>query len=178
MILTHYSEKPLQYDPCRKYGLTGKVVFKPDGLWLSDDRNEQGWREWCVANRFRTDTLVHRADFLIDTRHVILIESAAQFLEFNSKYKTTKDDYRSSLIGIDWESVKRDAAGLIITPYRYEFRLDYVWYYGWDCASGVVWDLSALSPTNLDVSPMELPASLPSEQRGPCPGASQSPSQQ
>jgi hypothetical protein len=33
---------------------------------------------------------------------------------------------------------------LLITPYIWSCRLDFNWYYTWDCASGCFWDVSCL----------------------------------
>jgi hypothetical protein len=47
---------------------------------------------------------------------------------------------------IDWSKVAAKHQGIIIAPYCYARRLTYhtAWYYGWDCASGCIWDLKAI----------------------------------
>ena len=51
---------------------------------------------------------------------------------------------------INWRAVAGDYAGLIITPYQWSRRLEpYSWYYGWDCASGCIWDPSAITDIKL-----------------------------
>jgi hypothetical protein len=47
-------------------------------------------------------------------------------------------------IYIDWLRVAQKSAGIIIAPYIWERRLHLPWYYGWDCASGCVWDAAAV----------------------------------
>jgi hypothetical protein len=32
--------------------------------------------------------------------------------------------------------------GIEINPYQFEARYQYLWYYGWDIASGCVWNLN------------------------------------
>lgn len=43
--------------------------------------------------------------------------------------------------GIDWKAVAKEYDGIEIDPYQYERRFSegFLWYYGWDCASGCVW---------------------------------------
>ena len=48
------------------------------------------------------------------------------------------------MITIDWERVKEQYSGIIITPYCFDLRLDFIWYYGWDCESACIWDTSIL----------------------------------
>ena len=45
----------------------------------------------------------------------------------------------------NWDDVVRQYDGLIIAPYQWAKRCDYSWYYGWDCASGVIWNLRAVA---------------------------------
>lgn len=41
---------------------------------------------------------------------------------------------------MDWPAVQKRYAGLVVAPYLHE-RRHVRWYYGWDVASGVLWDL-------------------------------------
>ena len=34
--------------------------------------------------------------------------------------------------------------GIEINPYQFEARYQYTWYYGWDIASGCIWNLSGV----------------------------------
>ena len=47
---------------------------------------------------------------------------------------------------IDWNRVAKKYQGIIITPYIWERRLTTTctWYYGWDVASGCIWDNKAI----------------------------------
>jgi len=58
---------------------------------------------------------------------------------------------------IDWEAVAKRYTGIEIEPYNWERRnsgpnnnysMSMLWYYGWDCASGCVWELDALVSFN------------------------------
>ena len=43
--------------------------------------------------------------------------------------------------GINWVEVSEMYDGVEISPYQWKRRLaiNFMWYYGWDCASGVIW---------------------------------------
>lgn len=63
---------------------------------------------------------------------------------------------------IDWFQVVRNFPGIIIAPYLWERRnsnrsnWDSCWYYGWDCASGCIWDLRCIESFQM-VEEMKLP---------------------
>ncbi len=47
---------------------------------------------------------------------------------------------------LDWAKVAEHYDGLIIAPYQWSRRYDGPsWYYGWDCASGCIWNLDAIA---------------------------------
>ena len=48
---------------------------------------------------------------------------------------------------IDWPAVATDYPGLIIAPYQWSCRMSEFtrWYYGWDCASGCIWNADAIA---------------------------------
>jgi hypothetical protein len=45
---------------------------------------------------------------------------------------------------INWNWVMGIYKGIIINPYLYERRYTYLWYNGWDCASGCIWDTNCI----------------------------------
>ena len=51
---------------------------------------------------------------------------------------------------MDWGYLATQYQGLIIAPYLWDLRLfGPAWYYGWDCASGCIWDLTAVESFSL-----------------------------
>jgi len=52
---------------------------------------------------------------------------------------------------IAWSLVADEYQGIVIAPYVWSRRLCYGanWYYSWDCASGCVWDASAVAGVSL-----------------------------
>lgn len=114
---------------------------KPDGLWVSVD-GEDDWPAWCKAegydnidakNRFR----VH----LAPDANLLILDTDEQILRFTQRYQI------GELGGIDWPNVAEGYQGVIIAPYSWNCRSDVrtTWYYGWDCASGCIWDAEAIA---------------------------------
>lgn len=75
-----------------------------------------------------------------DVNSVLLISNEEDLLKFHNKFKTN-----DIIISIDWPTVAKLYAGIEISPYQYNYRLKsgFIWYYGWDVASGCIW-----RPTN------------------------------
>jgi len=147
--LYHYSEEPFVFDPSRVYPQDDVPMFKPRGLWLSvetDDEDSFGWRDWCDRENFRRHALTHRTELtLLPDVHVLHIDRSSALLDFTRRYRTTVEEELSYRM-IDWTAVTRDYAGLIIAPYDWDLRLDHrtTWYYAWDCASACIWECSVL----------------------------------
>ncbi len=144
MDLIHYSNALLgevesveqQADP----------TCKPSGLWVSDDDCEDNWRAWCEAEDYHVGHLRwrHRVNLRPDAK-IVRLSSANEIDAFTKKYHRPPWIGASSYF-IDWDAVADDFAGIIITPYVWARRLEgAAWYYGWDCASGCIWDASAIA---------------------------------
>jgi hypothetical protein len=140
--LIHYSDAALgtiysveQHDVCH---------FKPRGLWVSVDGDE-GLERLTHAHVI---TLADRANILRLSGAADLDAFTAEFL--HKPYPGL--EYRA----IDWRPVAAKYQGIIIAPYIWERRLtDHApWYYAWDCASGCIWDASAIK----NVAAVELQA--------------------
>lgn len=142
MILAHYSGNPFTLDKDRKYSPDPKEPrFKPVGLWLSDCASGYGWKDWCEEQNWGISRLVHKTEFVCDTSKWVVLKDERDILSFTDEYST--EEYRYLRV-IDWPEVMRQFSGIVITPYIWKCRLKVPWYYGWDCASACVWDLSTV----------------------------------
>jgi hypothetical protein len=156
MKLVKYSSEPLIFDP--EYVYAGHdlahQVGKPRGLWVSDEsEGAWGWREWCEAEGWNLDGLTFKTEFaLTPEANVLIIDTPEALIEFDAKYATGS----AYIARIDWSVVAEQYDGIIITPYQWEHRLEMMWYYGWDCASGCIWNLSAIRPLS-QISRIEVP---------------------
>lgn len=134
---------------CFKHHMGGK----PDGLWYSVG---PAWWEWCRSEDF--DRIERKRAFRldIDTSDFLILSSDRAILAFTKRYGVdTGSRYAFSRINIDWPRIARDYRGIEIAPYSYELRCDdrTRWYYGWDVASGVLWDYAALRGATLIYEP-------------------------
>jgi hypothetical protein len=116
---------------------------KPAGIWFSAEGKDD-WPHWCRAEKFRTDKLsnVYKISLAAGTQ-LLRLEGAAELDAFTDGFG------RPGRYGwfINWPSVAEAYQGIIIAPYLWSRRLNprTSWYYGWDCASGCIWDASAIS---------------------------------
>lgn len=153
MRLIHYSKVPVtsvKNIAQKPYG--GDTVWaKPRGLWVSVDT---AWKEWCKAEEFNLNSLKYEYEVtLTPDANILEIHSPRQLDTFTAMYKGDTELNQSSaqrgsgyIYEIDWPRVAQMYQGIIINPYIYARRLDRktFWYYGWDCASGCIWDASAI----------------------------------
>lgn len=123
----------------RTDGRTGDM--KPAGLWLSVGG---AWPEWCKAESFALDRFkyVTRIE-LISGANVLWLRGEGDIITFHHEF-ADKDATPSYLADyIRWDRVAEQYDGIVIAPYVWSCRLDgpaHHWYYGWDCASGCIWD--------------------------------------
>ena len=145
MDLVHYSAIPLKFNRRRKYEASGS--YKPNGFWVSV-RGDDDWEWWCRSEDFHIDSLqcTHTVVLRPDA-NILFISTQCGMEDFQHRYAVNI----RSLFAIAWEQVRKKYDGLIISPYRWSYRLnpDFMWYYGWDCASGCIWNLDAVESVSL-----------------------------
>lgn len=73
---------------------------------------------------------------------IIHLKNASDIREFSNTYHRSLGG--TDRLGILWRDVYKDYQGIFISPYCWASRFEFMWYYGWDCASACVWDLSAV----------------------------------
>jgi hypothetical protein len=162
VILRHYGSAPLVFDPSRTYESHRDPYFKPCGLWLSVEGNDDGWKDWCVSEDWNTESLTHSTDFaLVPGANVLFLTTAEEVLAFTKRWQQAglaADPWRSRMI--DWPAVMKLYDGIVIAPYQWELRMERetFWYYSWDCASACIWNLSAVEPVGTPSRRIELEA--------------------
>lgn len=142
--LLHYSAAPLLSVDDRDHELYPD--HKPQGLWFSVG---EAWKDWCEAERFGLDRLLHVSPIVLGRGAKILrLRNPAALDKFTAAYRTPLlpgTDLRSFVI--DWPKVSESYDGIVIAPYQWRRRLsiEAFWYYGWDCASGCIWRRRAVA---------------------------------
>lgn len=146
--LVHYSKRPLKL--IRSTTQEREPDAKPHGLWVSDDACEQNWRRWCEDEQFGLESLANVHDVaLAPTASILRLSSPGDIDAFHEEYTDLVGDrFR---YGIHWAQVAAKYDGILITPYIWERRLaeNAGWYYGWDCASGCIWNAKAVAAITL-----------------------------
>lgn len=170
MKLVHYSAEPierLEADFKYKNGASQEMMSKPHGFWVSvESELKDGWKDWCISEEFHLDALVYAYQvFLKENSNLLHIKTSKEITDFTKTYggtyyetspfnppKSIFDTFR-----INWPKLKETYQGIIISPYQGDIRLHLgvLWYYGWDCASGCIWDISCIQEIKLLKEEME-----------------------
>lgn len=149
-ILHHFACQPVEC--VRSISQSSTDGFKPRGLWVSDESGDEGWSSYA-SSVFGGDALKCRHRVLLRPEAAILwLKSAEDIDDFTALY-AVKGRYGDLHLEILWHEVALRHQGILITPYVHERRLHTgsEWYYGWDCASGCVWDAEAVAEITEEV---------------------------
>ena len=136
MNLRHYSDKPIK----EIYSCVQDCVDKPKGFWVSDE-SDMGWREWSKENFGDVEYSV----IIKEDSNILYITNSREIEKFTEDFSCYP--YKNvRLQFINWQKVSEHYDGIIITPYIWSHRMDEktTWYYGWDCASGCIWNKEAI----------------------------------
>ena len=149
MILTHFGPDKFNFFSSKEYR-ENKYNIKPNGLWLSDENTDWGWKAWCESEEFNLDGLIGITNFECDTSNWCVLSNVQKILKFTKEYECQLYPGAIYHNSIDWNRIKKKYKGIVITPYQWKARLEprTFWYYGWDCASACVWDLSTIMEIN------------------------------
>lgn len=168
MRLIHYSKKPLVKVRSKSHSDERCGAYKTPGLWVSVE-GEHDWPSWCLGENWGLDRFVHATEVVLaEDANVKHLSGATEIDDFTDEFHTGGSPIWHR--GLDWEAIRMRWRGLIIAPYCWERRLaDHTgWYYGWDCASGVIWDAKAvkeLRPAELPDMADAAPRRMPSQRR-------------
>lgn len=109
---------------------------KPEGTWYGIGSSWLTWLKSESPSWFEDHTYV----VLVDQSSILRLRTAAAVKAFGKKYASPDSIFPG--MSIDWPRVAQEYSGIEIAPYQHTLRLDLdvSWYYGWDVASGCVWD--------------------------------------
>lgn len=166
MKFIHYTDSPIDVLEHREYSqeeLNWKA--KPNGLWFSVEDvgkhpNNYNWKEWCESEKYRTEYLEVSYEIILkEDAKILHLKTPEEITEFTKLYplKTRDWDAEWDTYQLQWEEVKAKYQGIIISPYQWDCRLglETSWYYGWDCSSGCIWDISCIKEFKLQESHAE-----------------------
>jgi hypothetical protein len=143
--LAHYAKDRVTLDCMKEYVQPDYVhsYGKPTGLWVSSVGPDD-WESWCMRERFDLEGLRRRHYVSLASNANILYLTNVEMLKAFHEIYANRDGIPHRMCGINWAEVAKDYQGIIITPYQPRMRYYADWYYGWDCASGCIWDLTAI----------------------------------
>lgn len=166
--LFHYSEEPLVeiiQDFHAIIRAREPFCMKPFGFWVSieDYPEDQTWKTWCEQEEFRLDDLKHRYHIkLKENSNILYLNTSQEIIDFSLKYAANdpydfgrfmRDPKRPPYVyKIEWDKLSEEYDGILIAPYQWSCRLmnpTTTWYYGWDCASGCIWNVDCIESFTL-----------------------------
>ena len=113
-------------------------AMKPFGLWYGVG---EAWLEWC-RNEMPMWEHKHTYEIVLHPQaRVLRLRSVAKLKAFDREFSVgTRYD------NPNWAKVATRYDGIEIAPYQWSLRLGWrLWYYGWDCASGCIWNPRAIA---------------------------------
>lgn len=117
---------------------------KPHGLWFSVQAD---WDRWCRDNEMGwTDDVTVWKVHVNPLDALLHISSMDELDAFTQTYDHPRDVSWSRFGDcIDWPAVAAKYPGVVVHQYFYDWQRDNApWHYGWDCASGCIWDLDVV----------------------------------
>jgi len=147
MILEHWSSRSHAIDRSRISAEGFRRRDKPTGFWVSV-AGPHDWPAYLADTGHAPPACRHRVELAPDAR-ILVLDSVDAVLAFSAEHMLLVSRGAPVLPGegIDWDRVEREWQGIVITPFQHSIRRDprCRWYYGWDCASGCIWDAGAIA---------------------------------
>jgi hypothetical protein len=147
MILEHWSSRSHAIDVSRISGEGFRRRDKPTGFWVSV-AGLHDWPAYLAQTGYGAPAYRHRIELAPDAR-ILRLDSVDALLDFSVSHRlaTVWGEAVPPGDAIDWDRVEREWQGIVITPFQHSLRRDprTRWYYGWDCASGCIWDAAAIA---------------------------------
>lgn len=119
------------------------IHFKPKGLWYGIGTS---WVDWLEGEGYSFSSKDWGGKYIYKLKlagGVLRIKSARELDQFTEEYEAESRFGGDQFI--DWREVAKKYKGIEIAPYQASRRSRYMWYCGWDVASGCIWNASAIS---------------------------------
>jgi hypothetical protein len=127
-----------EHDLPKLHNTTSKLTIKakPTGFWYGFGSSWIDWvnmevPEWNYNHIFKIE---------VNQNKILQINTLDKLIEFDNNFSVQVSYFKN----IDWIRVADFYDGIEITPYQYKARRELSWYYGWDVASGCIWNPNAI----------------------------------
>ncbi len=133
----HYSPKPISKLRDLSPKEVGKLIMKPNGLWLSE---EDSWKEWCNESCMFNLSKAIKYEATIDLSKLYVVDSIESLNALQQEY------FDADNFGINWAEVSKKYAGIQFKNY-YAVKSEYmkkitpesIWFMGVDIDSVCIW---------------------------------------
>lgn len=146
-ILIHYGSSQFHHE---KFQTIKNYRVKPKGgLWTSPIQTEWGWKEWCLAESFRTEFDTY---FTLTLQEKSLVYQIDRLADLNDLIWYTYPPYQFEYPNYEAMANTYDAIWLTDTgekETRYTIQRNL---YGWDCESVLILNPMAIQPAVAEVS--------------------------
>ena len=117
---------------------------KPRGLWYAVGF---GWLDFTTNDftSFYEEKEVYAFEISLSGLNVLRITNYEELVKFEELYLVPNENEYARKFDINWTKVAENYDGIEIAPYIYKARMGHMWYYGWDVASGCIWNTSKLN---------------------------------
>ena len=113
---------------------------KPRGLWYGVGFEWLDFTTSDFTSFYKEDENISVFEFEVNGINLLRIKSYDELVAFDEEYSLGNTRYRNP----DWVRLAKKYDGIEIAPYIYEGRHSMFWYYGWDVASGCIWNPRSL----------------------------------
>jgi len=130
----HMSKTPIYKLEKRNYQQS--IGMKPQGLWYGFGKE---WIDWVESEmpQWKGEYIYNMN---VNDSNILQIKDYSEIINFTNKYIMIPSTYH-----INWNKVSFNYDGIEINPYIWKARHEFLWYYGWDVASGCIWNLDKVS---------------------------------
>ncbi len=136
----HMSKIPIALE---KRNYNQSYGAKPSGLWYGFGKE---WLDWIDSEMPEwKGNYIYK--IYINNSNILQIKDYLEIEKFNKEYLLKKSKLETYYI--DWNRVSLKYDGIEINPYMWKYRLELLWYYGWDIASGCIWNLDKINIENI-----------------------------
>ena len=122
--------------------------FKPYGIWYGF---ADSWQKWCESEMPHW-IYCHFYEIKPRGSNLLVLKTKLDMFRFNEEYGGKPILPGMKIFKqIEWNKVAQSYDGIEIPVYFWEFRLhpDFMWYYGFDVASGCIWNLKRVRVVEL-----------------------------
>jgi len=120
------------------------VFQKPAGMWYGCGDSWIDWLEREMPHWLEASNYLYEIEL---GEGILKISTDEEFTQFEKEFLNIKTMFGGH--AVNWPEVAKKYNGIEICPYNYNRRFKSNWYYGWDVASGCIWNKKGVTIINL-----------------------------